>query len=163
MLTGFQAEVIAFMTDGEFVCLSHIEEAHPEAWHTEDDRNYWEAIADLEEASGYTAYSRYALEEGGEAGVWCGQCGAELVEPAEDFCTAHDSWRAYTDSEQPTCEYVLQNSLVDDQCSFPEVDPNPRASRWVPCPSCGAGDGQTHRYGCNILYGENAAPGPAQS
>ena len=144
MLTGFQAEVIAFGTDGGFVCAKHIESEF--AAEIEDNENYWDAIADLEELSGQQAYSRYSLDEAFPEGLNCDDCGDELVEPADDYCTAHDSWRI-TDSGDK-CESADGAEWADDEhdpCSFPaDTDPNPAVARWVPCGTCGAGDGEPH-------------------
>lgn len=79
MLTGYQAEVIAFLTDGGFVCFKHIADEHPDVWDDED-LPYWESIAALEEATGYSAYSRYSLEEFADGGLYCDECSDELVE-----------------------------------------------------------------------------------
>ena len=144
MLTGFQAEVIAFVTDGEIVCYKHVNEEFAGSGKVNENLPYWEYISELEEASGYSALSRYSLEEGSEGrGEWCGQCGDELVEQDPDYCTEHDGWRSYEgdgESSPATCEYGNDG----EPCRFPDTDPNPPASRWVPCSTCGAGDGQSH-------------------
>ena len=104
MLTAFQCDVVAYLGDGEVYC----PECAPDQELGEGTYNDHGII-------------RYTADEEWPEGLSCGGCGAEIVEPGEDYCSAHDSWRAYTDSEQATCEAVLQDGdLVDDPCSFPK-------------------------------------------
>ena len=160
MLTGYQAEVIAFGTDGGFVCVEHIVAEYAS---DDEDLYYWDRISELEDASGYTAYSRYSLEESFPEGLYCDDCGTELVEPSEDYCSTHDAWRAYDqtgDTEDGKVDHCTESEGGDDEdpCSFPDdADPNPPAPRWTPCSVCGAGDGERHDTLKHFENSENVA------
>jgi len=103
MLTAFQCEVVAYVGDGDVYCpdcaLEHVE---------------------LEgQTLSERAIIRYTLDEEFPGGAWCGACGDELVEPAEDYCTAHESWRSSPDSRR--CEYNTGadgDSVLLDACLF---------------------------------------------
>ena len=73
--------------------------------------------------------------------------------PGEDYCTAHDAWRRYS-PDATACENSDEDGDGDDPCSFPDVDSNPPQVRWVPCGTCGAGDGERHSEKCAIIDGQ---------
>ena len=103
------------------------------------------------------ALCRYTVEDEWPGGLWCGGCGAEIVEASEDYCTAHDAWRVEPPEwwvGPPYCDYVRDPQEEAVECQFPDtVDPNPPVPRWVPCGSCGARDGERHREGCSAING----------
>ena len=128
MLTSFQCEVVAYVGDGDLYCPDCAPEAIGE---------------DLEDAG----LIRYTVDEEFPGGLWCGECGAEIAEPAEDYCTEHGAWRAYLDGEEQdycdasfaaddaglngtarriaaeiTLSTLTEQGRVDDPCRFPEVE-----------------------------------------
>ena len=132
MLTGFQVEVVGYITDGGVICPDHVLDTAfdgPASDH---------------------AIIRYTAEEQWPEGLTCDECGNEIVEAADDYCTAHDAWRSATGEDDEGEFSYCENADVDQRneptrgCNFPDVDPNPPASRWVPCSVCGAGDGERH-------------------
>lgn len=148
MLTGFQCETIAYASEnGEIVC---VECAERDA----EDRGAGELV-DVDslfihhygvldpETSRYAPCIRYSLEESYPEGLSCGDCGKEIIEPAEDLCTYHGAWRRerYPRPTARSCEEA--DSLEEaHNCSFPDADLNPPRSRWTPCSVCGARDGE---------------------
>jgi hypothetical protein len=161
MLTSFQASPIAYWPlDGEYddgpVC--------PDCADREaGGRTAQDEGQDVDELmihyygtpAGFQPSSRYAVEDRYPEGIDCVRCGAVIVEPEEDYCQAHDAWYAGTSTDDAGddfryCEDADTSNVEDgiDTCLFPDTDPNPPVPRWVPCGSCGAGDGEPHRDGC---------------
>jgi len=146
MLTAYQCEVVAFVTDGGIICRDC-------------------AIARLDRGeldSEVSPLIRYSLDE--EQSVmsedWVNwDYDAEEIRDTEDgrFALIHGRWHAEGCACGPAifCDdggEELVEEYVDYTCrSDDEPVPNPAVPRWVPCSRCGAGDGQPHREGCGYL------------
>ena len=154
MLTAFQCEVVAYLGDGDIYCPGC---AYNRADYVTGDfdqvpqRVVHDALAHYD----LQPLIRYTVDDEWPGGLWCSECGAEIVEPSEDYCQRHDDWRHEDNSDGTParfCEHVWQNGQdgFTDGCRFPDtVDPNPPVSRWVPCGTCGATDGEPHRENCH--------------
>jgi len=168
MLTSFQASPIAYwadtvpdVTQGEGPYCSECADALAgdaveSGDHDELFIHYYNTPA------GFQPASRYGMEDAYPEGIDCIRCGAEIVEPGEDYCSEHGGERSYNADGTPaqSCEYGEEPNLAGDgeRCRFPSTDPNPPIPRWVPCGSCGARDGEPHRDGCSTLEPERPAP-----
>ena len=152
MLTSFQTRTVAYVPQDAGV----VECA--ECFHIRLEGG------DLTE--GATPLSRYEAEKSFPEGLSDAE-GHEIVEPAEDYCRAHDGWREHP-YQEPLPDYCENAETIGGEptgqdCDFPgddEVDPNPPKVRWVPCSVCGARDGERcdlakHRLGVRIVIGEH--------
>lgn len=107
MLTSYQCEVVAFIGDGFIVCA---DDGHKRL--------------DQGEAEGLQPLIRYTVDDEFPEGLNCEDCGEEITEPAEDYCQAHDSWRAWNrgkgrgwcDSAQ-TADGSVVDIVVARECS----------------------------------------------
>jgi ribosomal protein S27AE len=146
MLTSFQASPVAYWADqvddvdhgsGPYCgdCADHLAGGLEESGdHDELMIHYYRT------PRGFQPASRYGVEEAyGCYGVDCERCGEPIVEPDHGWLDAGE--------ECPECGHVVE---LDEHEAF---DPNPPVPRWVPCGSCGAGDGEPHRPGCRYLGG----------
>jgi hypothetical protein len=106
MLTSFQCEVVAYLGDGDIYC----PECAPDIDLGEGSFNDHGLI-------------RYTVEEEWPGGLWCGECGGEIVEPNEDYCTEHDAWRYYSREDGEylnVCDHVANapNFVASDRGCF---------------------------------------------
>lgn len=124
MLTAFQCEIVAYIGDGDVYCPGcatgrvrpdiEIEgDADEDAIHEQDY-----------EDAGLGAIIRYTAEDEWPGGLWCGDCGDEIVEPSEDYCTEHDGWYAGTGrddaGEFKYCDHADVNERQEEVrgCAF---------------------------------------------
>jgi hypothetical protein len=115
MLTSFQAEVVAFATDGAIVCADCMESGDWDETLARKDgeswRKYVEYLADLD----VQPLIRYEVESEFPEGLWCDSCADELVEPDEEYCIEHHDWAVeFNDDGEP-----VQCSLGEQgDCNF---------------------------------------------
>lgn len=146
MLTSFQCDVVAYVGDGDVYCPECAEKRARADGATDEDLDAnvetmfirFHGIIDPE-VTDLSPIIRYTAEDEWPEGLSCGDCGGEIIEPAEDYCPEHEGWRV---DGEAYCETARDDGTDLTECSFSDVDPNPPRVRWVPCGVCGARDGE---------------------